>query len=192
MKINILIRTSNRRWLFERCIQSIQKQTYKNIEVIVSTDRPVNYLPKWVKSIQVRPDYRHSFYWNLYCNALKESVYEGWFFFLDDDDYIESETAIEEAVKHLTNEEEGVIFQFKRGEIKKPNEEYIATKTIERGKIGMPCIFLHHTKKYIANFDGKQAADYRFIKEVSEKIDLKFIPHVIVKADRIGRGKCTL
>ena len=190
MKINILIRTSNRRWLFDRCIKSIEKQTYKNIEVIVSTDRLVNYLPEWVKSIQVRPDYGHSFYWNLYCNSLKEQVKEGWFFFLDDDDYIESETAIEEAVKHLTNENEGVIFQFKRGEVKKPDNEYIKSKTIERGKIGMPCIFLHYSKKHLATFDGKPAADFRFIKEVSTKINLKFIPLVVVKADRIGNGVC--
>ena len=188
MKINILIRTSNRKALFERCIQSIQKQTYKNIQVIVSIDRPVNYLPSWVKSIQVIPDYRHSFYWNLYCNALKESVTDGWFFFLDDDDFIESNTAIEEAVKHLSGE--GVVFQFKRGDLKKPSDDYIHAGIIERGRIGMPCIFLHHSKKSVANFDGKQAADFRFIKAVSEKIPLKFIPHVIVKADRIGHGVC--
>ena len=186
--INILIRTSQRKFLFERCLASIISQTYKNIRVIVSYDFDCNYIPDWCDSIAVGKG-RDGYYWNLYCNNLKDMVTEGWFIFIDDDDFIHSKSAIGDIAKHLTNPEVGIICQFLRGQMRKPGLVQMRNKTIKRGLIGMPCIILHHSKKNIAMFDGLPAADFRFIQDVSKVLPLEWVEKVIVKTDRIGKGK---
>lgn len=186
--INILIRTSQRPILFQRCLQSIMQQTYKNIRVIVSYDFDCDYIPDWCDKIRVQKG-DSGYYWNLYLNELKERVNEGWFIIIDDDDFIYSKSAIADIVKHLTNPEVGIICQFLRGQMRKPGLVQMRNKTIKRGLIGMPCIILHHSKKNIAMFDGLPAADYRFISDVSKVLPLEWVEKVIVKTDRIGKGK---
>jgi len=186
--INILIRTSQRKFLFERCLASIISQTYKNIRVIVSYDFECDYIPDWCDKVQVQKG-TEGYYWNLYCNELKERVTDGWFMFIDDDDFIYSKSAIGDIVKHLTNQEVGIICQFLRGQMRKPGLVQMRNKTIKRDLIGMPCIILHHSKKNIAMFDGLPAADFRFIQDVSKVLPLEWVEKVIVKTDRIGKGK---
>jgi glycosyltransferase involved in cell wall biosynthesis len=186
--INILIRTGRRSELFTRCIRSVMSQTYKNIRVILSTDTNIK-MPECFEFIKVVPNKNFPYFWNLYCNDLKDQVKEGWFFFLDDDDFLEHDKVIEEIAEHLTNESEAVICQFKRWDKKKPTDDQIKKGEIYRGMIGMPCIFLHASQKNVANFDGYQAADYRFIKEVTNRLKTKFVNQVVVKTDRIGAGK---
>ena len=135
--INILIRTSQRKFLFERCLASIISQTYKNIRVIVSYDFECDYIPDWCDKVQVQKG-TEGYYWNLYCNELKERVTDGWFMFIDDDDFIYSKSAIGDIVKHLTNQEVGIICQFLRGQMRKPGLVQMRNKTIKRGLIGMP------------------------------------------------------
>ncbi len=186
--INILIRTSNRKVLFHRCVTSIRNQTYKNIRVIVSHDCECNYIPHWCESIRVQKGIV-GYYWNLYLNELKEKVNEGWFIIIDDDDYINNVSSIAEIVPHLTDPSKGIICQFLRWSQVKPGINEMRNKSIIRGMIGMPCIILHHSQKNVACFDGEKAADFRFIQDVSRKIPLEFIPKVIVRTDRIGKGK---
>src|SRR6188768_2413240 len=112
--INILIRTSQRPILFQRCLQSIQQQTYKNIRVIVSYDFDCDYIPNWCDKIRVQKG-DSGYYWNLYCNELKEAVTDGWFMVVDDDDFMNSKSVIGDIVPHLTNPDRGVICQFLRG-----------------------------------------------------------------------------
>jgi hypothetical protein len=90
----------------------------------------------------------------------------------------------------------GYICQFLRGNKKKPplpsptpwlKWAEFPPSAVVRGKIGGSCIFLHHSQKNVANWDGKKAADYRFIKAVAEKIPLEFVPVVVVKAGNNGR-----
>jgi len=186
--INILIRTSHRKELFQRCLKSITEQTYQNVRVVVSYDHECDYIPDWCDKIRVQPGLK-DYYWNLYCNELKEQVTDGWFFFLDDDDYLIDSTALQRISQHLFEPTEGVICQFIRWGRRKPNIYCMASKSIIRGKIGMPCIFLHHSKKDVAYFDDQPAADYRFIKEMSEKIKMRFVTEVVVETDRISKGK---
>lgn len=187
--INILIRTSNRPRHFKRAYDSIKMQTYKNIKLIVSKDRPVDYLPEEANAIDVTPNKNHSFYWNLYCNELKKEVTEGWFFFLDDDDFLISNNALEKITDHLADPEIAIICQFQRWGTKKPSDQEIREQKIIRGRIGMPCIFLHHSKKHLANFDGKPAADFRFIESIARALPVKFVPLVVVKAIVKSNGK---
>lgn len=191
--INILIRTSNRPALFKRCINSIMAQTHKDYNIIVSydNDEALKYIPCEAIALKVQSDPAFPYYWNLYCNSLKDQVVEGWFFFLDDDDFLRDKEVLRKIDKHLTDPSKAVICQFLRWGVPKPSSRLMDSKQIIRGYIGMPCLFLHHTKKDIASFDGYPAADYRFIKAVSEKIEINFVKTIVVQTDRISKGKCS-
>jgi len=208
--INILIRTTTgREQEFKRCISSIRAQMYSPLRLIICTDSPTvsPYITQSLNgfretTILYIKNSGVPYHWNFYCNNLKDKVNHGWFFYLDDDDYLVSENCLSNIAKHLFNPSEGVICQFNRGRRAKPDPHegdvginihlpsinwYINKDTITRGKIGGSCIFLHHTKKDIANWDGQRAADYRFIKSVADKIPLKFVPVIVVQAGNKGR-----
>jgi glycosyltransferase involved in cell wall biosynthesis len=193
--INILTRTANRPKEFKKCIASIKAQTYKDIRLIIATDSPdtsTGYILEGVKDVKhYKLLHVHKtgtpFNWNLYCNELKSLVEDGWFFYLDDDDFLVNKRCLALIETYLTNPERGVICQFMRAKRAKPSLMSIKNKEIIQGKIGGSCLFLHHSQKDIAHWDGNKAADFRWIKAVSEKIPLKFVPIVVVKAGNNGR-----
>ena len=136
--------------------------------------------------VSTAPQLQLDHYWNLYCNELKSQVNEGWFFYLDDDDYLYDNNSLERIAQHLTNPNEGVICQFIRNGKPKPNNQLIEQKRIEKGRIGSPSLFLHSSQKDIANWDGHRAADYRFIRDVAAKLPMKFVPVVVVQTGNNG------
>jgi len=192
--ITILVRTSNRPTLFKRMFESVINQTFTDWRMIVSYDNHeandylINYLPHYygrVRAYPVNPDKKFPMFYDLYCNDLKEQVTDGWFFFLDDDDFLVNKFALETISKRLV-EDRGLICQFMRNRKPKPNKQLMDLKQIIRGKIGMPCLFLHAKYKNIADLDGQVAGDYRWIKEVSEKIPVDFVPIPVVVAGNNG------
>lgn len=192
--INILTRVSGRHEEFARCVASIRSQTYKDIRHIVGIDRPedfdfvVNKMDGFGGTIiQYAKDYS-PYGWNLYCNVLKEEVNDGWFFYLDDDDYLINRFCLGQIATQLS-EHHGTICQFKRPRgLPKPRLKTgdVPPSEIIRGKIGGSCIFLHHTHKNLAHWDSNKAADYRFIRDVAQKIPLKFVEMVVVQAGNYG------
>jgi len=190
MVINLLIRTSYRPSLFKRCLDSIYAQTHKNIRIIVSYDdeRALEYIPEGMDKIRVYKDTSIPFFYDNYVNSLKEQVVSGYFMILDDDEVLASDKCIESVCKHL-NGNYGIICQFSRGGVLKPSNDLIRQNRIKLGKIGMPCIVLHHSLKNVADFDGSVgAADYHWIKAVSKKVRLNFVPVVVAYADRRSNG----
>lgn len=194
--INILVRNKYRPELFRRCLRSIALSGYGNIRLIIACDsveavKDVTVLFQNTNIeplvLFVTPDRSHSHYWNLYCNELKARVDDGWFFFLDNDDYLESEGVLNivEAIRNTTPDI-GIICQFKRNGIAKPVPALMAKGIIQKGRIGGGCIVLHHTQKAIADWDGEQAADFRYIEAVSKKIKLKFVQVVLQVAGNNG------
>jgi hypothetical protein len=129
------------------------------------------------------------FHYNLYCNLLKARANDGWLFFLDDDDTLANPNVLTEISKHLTDPDTAIICQFLRGDRPKPADMLMDAGKIVRGKIGLPCIFLHHSKKHIADFVATEDADYRFIKEVASKMKVKFVKQVVVSSPRRSFGK---
>lgn len=192
--INILIRTSNRPTAFRFCIDSVKEQTYKNWKVLVGIDRAedVGYVQAAGISdyIFVYADKNKPFFYNLYINQLKENLSEGFFFCLDDDDKLDSPEALENIAQHLTNENEAVICQFRRKDRPKPIDNLMDHGMIVKGKIGLPCLFLHHSQKNVADLKGGVSwGDYDYIKEVSEKLDTKFVKQVVVNSPVRNYGK---
>lgn len=169
--INILIRTHRPKQL-ERCMESVLRSGYEHYNVIFH------------RTIEPVKPYEY----NLFCNDLKSQVEDGWFFFLDDDDEL-IPGALTSISKHLTDPRFAVVCQFLRGSRPKPSSDYIDQRLVVRGKIGMPCIFLHAKQKNIAQFINTEDADYRFIKEVSEKLPTKFVKIPVVKSEKRNYGR---
>lgn len=188
--ITILIRTSNRPTLFKRCIDSIIQQTLRP-DVIISydNDAAISYIPPGVRTVRVYPDERLPFFYDTYCNTLKELVTEGWFAFVDDDDYLTSPTILEELSAYLTDPDQPVICQFLRYDRPKPNKHEITIGCVKEGKIGLPCLVLHSKHRHIADLDGQRSGDYRFIKAISEKLKCRFVELALVDTDRRSFGR---
>jgi hypothetical protein len=128
------------------------------------------------------------YYYDQYCNELKLLVTDGWFFFLDDDDVLTCPAILEELVDQLKIPG-AIICQFLRNGVPKPRDNYIRNKIIAEGKIGLPCLVLHHKYKDIGQLDGQKAGDYRYIKEVTGQVNTKFIALPLVSAGPRGHGK---
>lgn len=188
--INILIRTSNRPAAFARCLESITAQTYRNVRIVVGYDRAeaLSYIPASVEWTFLYADNSIPYFYDLYCNDLKLIVNDGWFFFLDDDDTLASPTVLQELSAHLTGPHEAIICQFLRNGIPKPADNYIRKKVIREGKIGLPCLVLHSKHKELSGLDGQKAGDYRYIKEVTDQVNTKYITLPLVNASPRGHG----
>lgn len=189
--INILIRT-HRISEFNSCIESVKAQRFRKINLIVAVDN-WDKMSEPVQEILNNSGFPFElirlqntgikYHWNFYCNNLKSRVKDGWFFYLDDDDALIDKFCLEQIRPHLGTSH-GTICQFQRGKKTKPDFQgkWMKPENIVSGRIGGSCIFLHHTHKDIAHWDGGQAADYRYIRDVAKKLPLKFIPVVVVKA----------
>jgi len=191
--INILIRTSYRPQGFIKTLESIYQQSYKDYRIIVSYDdeRALSYIPETISKVMV---HKHNalFFYDNYCNDLKALVTSGWFFFLDDGDVLSHPTVLQ-SLRSSLSPNYGVVVQFSRSGRLKPPMEFIKRGIIRRGKIGMPCLVLHHSHKDIVNFDGSiGAADYWWIKNVSKKLPLRFVPLCLVHTGERDGGNMEL
>lgn len=187
--ITALIRTSYRPKQFARLMKSIEAQTVPiNYIVSYDDDRALDYIPEGTAIVKVSPTPDKYFY-NLYCNTLKSIVDDSWLCFFDDDDYLINPISIEKIRTHLLNKDEAVICQFTRNGRVKPPFRQMDEGRIVKGYIGMPCIFLHHSHKDVAEFRATEDADYFFIKEVAEKMKTKFVTIPVVESPKRNWGK---
>ena len=189
--INILVRTSNRENLFNRMLHSVAEQSYPYIRVIVAYDELefITYVPDSCDVVLCRPNRRQKFFYNEYCNVLKAQVKEGWFFFLDDDDTLAHKHVIANMVNHLINPHRAYIVQYLRNKVIKPSWLLSERARISSGKIGLPCIWLHHTYKNLFELDPEfEDGDFRWIRSICVKLKPKFIQEVVVNCDRRSYG----
>jgi|GEM_PF-2890547 hypothetical protein len=181
--INILIRTSNRPKAFLKCLDSIVKQDYRPIRIIVGFDNEnaLRYIPKGLETVFVSANRDLPFFYDCYLNTLKELVTEGYFYCQDDDDYLINS----DILSKLPLTGNGLIVQLQR-------QNNIVPKNLNFsvGQIGCPCIFLHHSLKNIADFHGNGTGDYYFIKSVLKQVELPFCPIVVVYSPFRGHGRC--
>lgn len=166
-RINILTRLS-RPELFKRMLASI--------------DYPVNL----IVHDDTQPRERLPLDYNLLCNSLKNQVTDGWFFFMDDDDYLRP-GALKELDSILTDDTEGLIVQFLRNGKPKPSNLYIKLGIIKRFYIGGGALVLHSRHKNIAFWKQCKAADYLWIADVATQVNLKFAPLVLQITGNNGR-----
>ena len=205
--INILTRTSNRPKGFAKCRNSIESQTYLSLNHLVSYDRKkdLKYLNKYdCLYIKVRPpifknrlarkkpeDYKP---YNLYCNKLLENVKEGWVMFLDDDDMLAHNEVLKQLATYIPKFDEDTLFiwqaQFPDGTLIPPDYTF-KDQIIKLQHIDTACFIFHSKYKDVARWDAYWAADFRFIKQLSEIIPKQvWIPSVLTKKNNFGdQGK---
>lgn len=108
--VSVIIPTYNRRDMLKIAIDSVLKQDYENIEIIVSDNNSTcdtdilmqEYLEKYNNIKYIKRDKNYGAFYNGY-NAYKENSQGEYIFFLYDDDYLMGTTFIKNAVNVLEN-----------------------------------------------------------------------------------------
>lgn len=182
--------------MFVKCLLSVQNQTYTNWRIIVIFEQEDYFITQhathnFYPIYQPHVDKMVPYYWNLYCNILKNAMPvrnypHSYFLYLDDDDYLDSTLVLEQLAACLTEDTDGLICQFLRNGKPKPSDALIKAGRIEKGRIGGGCLVLHSRHKDIADWKAKEAADFTWIEEVAAKVKLKFVPLVLQVAGNNG------
>jgi GT2 family glycosyltransferase len=202
--INILTRTSNRPNGFNRCRESIEKQTYKNIRHIVSIDNlndeeyvkahNVDYFFMDKEAISKEndiPDPKTGtrFIYNLYLNHLINEVKEGWIFILDDDDYFADVNSVQKMVNAIKNPTDLVLWQMKypNGHVLPSLQELGTPPRLAR--ISSQCFMLHSAIAKTIRWDGWKCGDFRFVQNAYKKTgEKRVIREVLVNLGGVGLG----
>lgn len=164
--INILIRTSNRPEYFEKCIQSILDQTYKEYHVYVCYDceESLSYLKKYEEHKQVtyfyvNEDSQEKYKFNLYCNKLLDKVSNDYIMFIDDDDNFLHKSSLHVINSYLQNYKL-ITWNFLRPDqlIYKKNMD----ESLQLGDIDTACVCFHNDLKKHSSWSDKQYGDFNF------------------------------
>ena len=186
--INILTRTSNRRDGFEICAMSVRCQSYENMSHIVCYDNPedLGYIDlhdvqkvwvdrQWLIDNDKSEDPNDPSFWhsphNLYCNVLMDHVSDGYIMFLDDDDMLISDGAIERIVENIVDEDTILIWQMRclNGNLL-PTDGSFLNEELRLGNIGSPCFLFHCKWKDCFRWDAYKCGDFRFLEKLYGKI----------------------
>ena len=170
LKLNILIRTSNRPEYFEKCIQSILEQKYENYHVYICYDdmKSLNYLQKYENHPKITYFYvnivsNEKYKFNLYCNLLLDRVNDGYIMFLDDDDtYLGNR--VFEIINHELRNHLLICWKFLRP------DKVIYPKNIQNdiclGDIDTSCVCFHVSLKKLSKWNDQQYGDFHFYKPI--------------------------
>lgn len=123
-----------------------------------------------------------SFEYNGYCNILKAQVKDGYFFFLDSDDFI-IPGAINKILPRLSEDKANVVQMLRKGNATPRGP------VIKPGKVGMPCLILHAKWKDMADITETEYGDFDWIRKVTETIPWQFIRIPLVNAGIRSRGR---
>jgi hypothetical protein len=206
-KLTIITRTSTRPNQFSRLVQSIAKQSYKNIFHLVLCDNAAAY--EYVSDTLIahyhtiglqfaihnvfRTSKNPGFY-NLYLNYGIGQVNNGYIIIIDDDNYLTDHTCIERFWNKTKPDDGFYIVQYLRGERIKPKSSYFHevnykagnTSPIMLGKIDSSCAIFQPKHADNALWDDQLASDYRFIKQLAANNNYTFIPMPLVQTTPTG------
>ena len=186
-KVFLLLRTHNRPEEFNRCIESISKQSVLPEIIIISDDENDTYIKEVTLPHQVfRPKYRKPRWWirhhnpfNDYFNQALSLITDGHFiYYLDDDDELVDQDWIKTI---LENDTDILIGQFQLGDAH--NHQYIGDVVV-RGKIGGSCIAIRSEIAREAKWPSRGGGDFFFISQVVKKYKPLFISMVAGKVQK--------
>jgi hypothetical protein len=202
----ILIRTSCRPDLFNKCIQSVLSQTYKNIRVLISYDNPscIEYINKVIDpritAFNMCEKYLEKPYiFNLYCNELldemciditniKKKINNAWTIFLDDDDMFAHEYVLQILSSNINNQNDKTadittnIFSWKFFQgvkmIELTNEQSLNPLNIKHGDISSCGYCFHSSHAHKSRWLDKRGGDFVFFNKLISSISNVHI-HII-------------
>jgi hypothetical protein len=219
IKIYVLTRTSGRKNFFHECFDSVISQTYDNICHMVCYDDPASgeYVKKYheisglgdrFKSYQVAKVKREGgnhFPYNLYLNYLMDQIdreSNGWIMFLDDDDVLANDHAVETIVKNILNEtrRSDIRNRMLLWRVKFPPDRLVPRRVggnrVPRiGDVSMIGFAFHVSWKDKIRFSDRKGGDHQFIRTLWNDLGLKpiWIDEILSKVNyenvrRIGSG----
>jgi len=197
IKINVLTRTSGRPKFFMDCKKSIDEQTHKNVNQIISIDDPssmhyvqnLNFIKvsKRKPFSKVPPGVGYATH-NLYLNNLQDKVEDGWIMYLDDDDHFKKNTALEIIIKRITSEDDLLIWRVDH-KVKLIPEDVYWGKDPQYHHISMPGFMFHSKYKSHAIFDDLSWADYKVVSNLYKIIPNKIWIDEVLTGVQQGRGR---
>jgi len=179
--INILIRTSSRPKYFEKCINYILNQEYKNYRIIVCYDKEcsLEYLQNYSENSKIfyypiersLQERKEKYRFNLYCNSLLDKVDKGYIMFLDDDDCFTHKYVLNIISDNIKSDDDFLIWKFLRPDklIYPPD-----INNIKLGEIGTISACFHSKYKNKARWWDKQCGDFNFYNQLLTNKDIKF------------------
>lgn len=164
------------------CADNDESYKYAFMQLYKFQTYPINFT-----LIRQHPTSISQWHYNLYCNALMDLVQDGYYFFLDDDDWLYHDRALEEMSRHFKYNDT-VICQMLRHGKPKPSDSKMNAMVIENGYIGMPCAIVHHSVK--ARMGDEVDADFHWIKSiVALSPNARFVKQAVVVTSPRGHGK---
>ena len=184
LPVYILIRTSNRPIFFKNMMESIIKQTYKNIITIVHTD---NTNDKYVTGdivIHGEKIISGTASYNLYCNTLLDSVpdIDGYYMFLDDDDMLFSDDAIEKFVSNCQKDKINVA------RVMRWNFEIFPKRWEQELSFQTECFMLHNSHRKLATWWDKRGGDHYYTRQITSILPINWIDDLIIAKAQDGKG----
>jgi len=169
--LSVITRTSNRPNYFKNCRESVLKQTIP-VEHITISDSDESYMADL--QLVLRVTKRDGEYpYNLYFNEAKDYIISDYVMFLDDDDMFTKPDSAEIILNNL-DEDTLLLWKVRFGMRTIPET---VPGVIEFGKIS-GIGFAYH-KKHWVDWQNKRGGDYLVIKELSEKLKVKWIDEVL-------------
>jgi glycosyltransferase involved in cell wall biosynthesis len=203
--INILIRTSGRPNYFNKCMESIYNQKYKNWNILVGVDDPntLNYTQKH-KCIEILYDYSKvlipdppnnidygiPFKFNLYLNDLQNKVNDGFIIYLDDDDSLYDSDSLLKLTDVIKTNDDFIMWRVKFPNRLVPSDNNFGNPPVLKDISGIGYSFHVKNKEM---WEPYKRGDYRIAKKLYNKLsNTVFCDVIITKLQREtedGMGK---
>ena len=196
VRLTILIRTCNRKALFDTCMRSICSQTHKNIRIVVAyVEGTANYVNDYDVEhlILAAGNEGTSFFYNGHCNALLDYAgHTGWTMFMDDDDEYFDDRAFEIICRCILKGTTNNVYCWKflrADKVIYPDKIY----RIRYGQIDTAMVCFH-SKFRAHRWPMQKGGDFCFFSQFWKLCDPIRIPIVLVTCqydDKIcGNGQC--
>ena len=194
--LNILIRTSNRPNSFKRCINSIEKQTFKDVLLHVSVDNDT--AKEYATTILAESGLNHEIvpvtkpesgqaFYNEYLNNLLDNVKDGWIYIVDDDDFLLSPTVLADLHRQLTDTETMYLFRVMLNNSRLvPVDRLFGLNFVQFGQISMSGFSIHASQKDKSRFEKERGGDYRFINSLINILKIKWLDIVVLGTGNMG------
>lgn len=191
--INILIRTHKRPNYFSDCIKSIENQTYKKVNIVISIDNSIKHQDDYTIPYKVRPvfvtkkqdkknapksnEYGVFFPQNEFFNEMYKHCYSGLVLFVDDDDCFCDCNALQKIADAYMAGNDLIFWRVKSLERTIPSDDNFGKAPVLCDISGIGLAF--DSKKIpFASWQPYKRGDYRVAKSLYENTEINKIGYI--------------